>query len=182
MPRGRRASSRFRLMWRRSCPMASWQRIPGDAGFPAGLERTIVVDLTGKLPAGTRRIRLVTNLEDLLGPGAHRQPRRGRVRGRRRCRWRWPREHFRGYPKQIEGASPGDLDYDYNRVSLTGPFQHQRGNYTHFGDVTPLVRASTTATPSSAAAKRLRRSSIRRSCRRCRRIGSATTFSTPTGT
>ena len=22
--------------------------------------------------------------------------------------------HFRGYPKQIEGASPGDLDYDYN--------------------------------------------------------------------
>ena len=35
--------------------------------------------------------------------------------------------HFRGYPKQIEGASPGDLDYDYDRVSLTGPFQHQRG-------------------------------------------------------
>ena len=41
---------------------------PGSAfrakrDFPAGLERTIVVDLTGKLPAGTRRIRLVTNLE-----------------------------------------------------------------------------------------------------------------------
>ncbi len=47
--------------------------------------------------------------------------------------------HFRGYPTQIEGASPGDLDYDYNRVSLTGPFQHQRGNYTRMGDVTPLV-------------------------------------------
>ena len=49
-------------------------------------------------------------------------------------------EQFRGYPKQIEGASPGDLNYDYNRVSLTGPFQHQRGNYTHFGDVTALVK------------------------------------------
>jgi len=47
--------------------------------------------------------------------------------------------HFRGYPKQIDGISPGDLDYDYNRVSLTGPFQHQRGNYTRMGDVTPLV-------------------------------------------
>jgi hypothetical protein len=49
-------------------------------------------------------------------------------------------EHFRGYPTQIEGASPGDLDYDYDRVSLTGPFQHQRGNYTRFGDVTSLVK------------------------------------------
>jgi hypothetical protein len=48
--------------------------------------------------------------------------------------------HFRGYPKQIDGASPGDLDYDYDRVSLTGPFQHQRGNYTRFGDVTELVK------------------------------------------
>ncbi len=42
-------------------------------------------------------------------------------------------ERFRGYPKQIDGASPGDLDYDYDRVSLTGPFQHQRGNYTRLG-------------------------------------------------
>jgi hypothetical protein len=32
----------------------------GRCGLPAGLERTIVVDLTGKLPAGARRIRLVT--------------------------------------------------------------------------------------------------------------------------
>ena len=50
-------------MWKRNCPNGIWQRIPGEAGFPAGLERTIVVDLTGKLPAGARRIRLITNLE-----------------------------------------------------------------------------------------------------------------------
>jgi hypothetical protein len=49
-------------------------------------------------------------------------------------------ERFRGYPTQIDGKSPGDLDYDYDRVSLTGPFQRQRGNYTHLGDVTALVK------------------------------------------
>jgi hypothetical protein len=49
-------------------------------------------------------------------------------------------EHFRGYPKQLEGPSPGDLNYDYDRVSLTGPFQHQRGTYTRMGDVTALVK------------------------------------------
>ncbi len=41
-------------------------------------------------------------------------------------------------------------------------------------------KASTTALPSSAAAKRLQRSSTRRSCPRCPRIGSATISSMPT--
>jgi tetratricopeptide (TPR) repeat protein len=117
----------------------SWQRIPGEAGFPAGQERTIVVDLTGKLPAATRRIRLVTNLEIywdqvLIDNAPEAESRTTEIPLARAT------EHFRGYPTQIEGASPGDLDYDYDRVSLTGPFQHQRGNYTHFGDVTQLVK------------------------------------------
>jgi len=116
----------------------TWQRIPGEAGFPAGLERTIVVDLTGKLPAGTRRIRLATNLQlywdqVLIDQSQDAQARTTEIPLAQATL------RFRGYPTQIEGASPGDLDYDYNRVSLTGPFQHQRGNYTRMGDVTPLV-------------------------------------------
>ncbi len=47
---------------------------------------------------------------------------------------------FRGYPKQIEGATPGDLTYDYSRISATGPFLWARGVYTRYGDVTPLLR------------------------------------------
>jgi len=116
-----------------------WKRVPGEAGFPAGLERTIVVDLTGKLPEGSRRIRLVTNLEVywdqvLVDNAPEGQERTTEVPLARAT------ERFRGYPTQIEGMSPGDLDYDYDRVSLTGSFQHQRGNYTRFGDVTELVK------------------------------------------
>jgi tetratricopeptide (TPR) repeat protein len=116
----------------------TWQRIPGDVGFPAGLERTIVVELTGKLPAGTRRIRLMTNLQIywdqvLIDQSVGSEARTTEIPLASAML------HFRGYPKQIEGASPGDLDYDYNLVSLTGPFQRERGNYTHFGDVTPLL-------------------------------------------
>jgi hypothetical protein len=115
----------------------SWVRVLDDAGFPAGLERTIVVDLTGKLPAGARRIRLTTNLEIywdqvLVDNNTEAETRATEVP--------LATLHFRGYPKQIERASPGDLDYDYNRVSLTGPFQRQRGNYTRMGDVTELVK------------------------------------------
>ena len=118
----------------------TWQRIPGDAGFPAGLERTIVVDLTGKLPKGTRRIRLMTNLQIywdqvLIDQSTDAEarttelPLAGATLG------------FRGYPKQIDLPSPGDLDYNYDLVSLTGPFQHERGSYTRMGDVTPLLTA-----------------------------------------
>jgi hypothetical protein len=120
-------------------PDGEWQRIADDVGFPAGLERTIVVDLSGKLPVGARRIRLVTNLEIywdqlLIDNNAEAEARTAEVP------LALATLHFRGYPKQTEGASPGDLDYDYDRVSLTGPFQHQRGNYTRMGDVTALVK------------------------------------------
>jgi tetratricopeptide (TPR) repeat protein len=120
-------------------PDGTWQRIADDVGFPAGLERTIVVDLTGKLPAGAHKIRLVTNLEIfwdqvLIDNSAEAQAHATEVP------LALATLHFRGYPKQIEGVSPGDLDYDYDRVSLTGPFQHQRGNYTRIGDVTALVK------------------------------------------
>ena len=34
-----------------------------DMGFPAGGPRTMTADLTGKLPHGTRKIRITTNLQ-----------------------------------------------------------------------------------------------------------------------
>jgi len=119
-------------------PDGSWKRLPGDAGFPAGLERTIVVDLTGKLPAGAHRIRLVSNLEIywdqvLVDNNAEAEAKTAELP------LALATEHFRGYPTQIDGVSPGDLDYDYDRISLTGPYQHQRGSYTRFGNVTELV-------------------------------------------
>jgi len=120
-------------------PDGSWRTITGEAGFPAGLERTIVADLTGKVPAGVRRIRLMTNLEIfwdqvLIDQSEDAQAQTSEVPLAAATL------HFRGYPKQIEGASPGDLDYDYDRMSLTGQFQRERGQYTRFGDVTELVK------------------------------------------
>ena len=117
----------------------SWQEVLDDAGFPAGLERTIVVDLTGKLPAGVRRIRLVSNLE-IYWDQVLIDNNREAAAQTSEVPLALATERFRGYPTQIEGKSPGDLDYDYDRVSLTGPFQHQRGSYTRLGDVTALVK------------------------------------------
>lgn len=123
-------------------PDGRWRRIINDMGFPAGLPRTIVVDLSGKLPPGTRKIRLTTNLQiywdqalvdnGASAPSEFRQTEMPLADARLA---------FRGYPQQIEGATPGDLTYNYNRISQTGPFHWQRGEYTTFGIVTPLLKS-----------------------------------------
>jgi hypothetical protein len=120
-------------------PDGSWRRIADDVGFPAGLERTIVVDLSGKLPAGSRRIQLMSNLQ-LFWDQVLIDNNPEAAFHSAEIPLSLATLHFRGYPTQIEGESPGDLDYNYDRISLTGPFQRERGNYTRLGDVTPLVK------------------------------------------
>jgi tetratricopeptide (TPR) repeat protein len=122
-------------------PDGSWKRIIDDMGFPAGLPRTITVDLTGKLPAGTRRVRMTTNLQiywdQVLvdnGPDVS-----GRIR-QTELPLAMAHLAFRGYPEQVDGETPGDLTYHYDRISATGPFLWERGSYTRYGDVTPLLK------------------------------------------
>lgn len=120
-------------------PNGSWKRVLDDAGFPAGLERTIVVDLTGKLPPGTRRVRLMTNLQIYWDQVQIDQSVGAEARSTE-LPLAAAALHFRGFPKEIDLPSPGDLDYNYDVVSLTGPFQRERGNYTRLGEVTPLIQ------------------------------------------
>ncbi len=127
-------------------PDGSWKRVMDDMGFPAGLPRTVVVDLTGKLPPGARRIRLVTNLQiywdqilvDNAMPAGG-VPEREAVR-QTELRLESAQLAFRGYPQQLDGRTAGDLDYDYQKMSNSGPFIPQRGAYTRYGDVTPLLQ------------------------------------------
>jgi cytochrome c-type biogenesis protein CcmH/NrfG len=121
-------------------PDGSWKRIMNDMGFPAGLPRTIVVDLTDRLPAGATRIRITTNLQiywdqALLDNGPDSEAHM------RQTQLPLSIAHlaFRGYPQQVDGATPGDLTYNYEKISETGPFQWQRGPYTHYGNVTQLL-------------------------------------------
>jgi len=121
-------------------PDGSWKRILDDMGFPAGLPRTIVVDLTGKLPEGARRIRITTNLQiywdQVLVDNSPDDS--AKVR-QTELPLGMAHLAFRGYPQQVDGETPGDLTYHYDKISATGPFQWQRGSYTHYGNVTPLL-------------------------------------------
>jgi hypothetical protein len=86
-------------------PDGSWQRIADDVGFPAGLERTIVVDLSGKLPAGARKIRLVTNLEIYWDQVLIDQS-TGAEAKQRSCRSRWPRCTSAATQRRLKAQAP----------------------------------------------------------------------------
>jgi tetratricopeptide (TPR) repeat protein len=118
-----------------------WIRVTDDMGFPAGLPRTTTADLSGKLPQGTTRIRISTNLQiywdNILIDRSQ------------------PSDDFKlnpiplakanleyhGYPLQIEDQPPGNVKYKYEQVSRTGPYARQAGEYTRYGDVTPLLQS-----------------------------------------
>jgi cytochrome c-type biogenesis protein CcmH/NrfG len=123
-------------------PDGSWKRVVDDMGFPAGLPRTITVDLTGKLPPGTRRIRITTNLQiywdQVLVDNGPEQPNRIHTT---ELPLASATLAFRGYPQQVEGGIPGDLTYYYDQASTTGPFSQFRGSYTRYGDVTSLLQS-----------------------------------------
>jgi tetratricopeptide (TPR) repeat protein len=127
-------------------PNGTWQRVVDDMGFPAGLPRTVVVDLTGKIPAGSRRIRLTTNLQiywdQVLVDNESTSASASSSVTIRQTELPLMKASlaFRGYPQQIDGVTSGDLHYNYREMSHTGPFVPQRGAYTRYGDVTPLLK------------------------------------------
>jgi tetratricopeptide (TPR) repeat protein len=147
-----------------------WKRVVDDMGFPAGGPRIMTADLTGKLPVGTRKIRITTNLQiywdsiliDRTAQGATREiPRLARKNaglrddaGRLDAVYR--RQglrltpiplmradlEFHGYPFKIEGTPPGNVQYVYEKASATGPYTRPAGTYTRYGDVLPLLSAT----------------------------------------
>jgi hypothetical protein len=139
---------------------AKWVRVVDDMGFPAGGPRTMTADLTGKLPPGTEKIRITTNLQiywdrilvDRTAQGNTREIFRpaGESAGLRDDAAEVKTTPvplvradlgFHGFPLKIEGTPPGNVQYIYEKTSATGPYTRPMGTYTRYGDVLPLLTA-----------------------------------------
>jgi hypothetical protein len=121
-------------------------RVIDDMGFPAGGPRTTTADLTGKLPRGTQKIRITTNLQiywDNILVSRTAQTPSDKTRNPRLTPV--PLAHadlqFHVYPLKIEGTPPRNVQYIYEQVSATGPYTRPSGTYTRYGDVLPLLTA-----------------------------------------
>lgn len=116
-----------------------WVRVIDDLGFPAGGPRTMTADLSGKIPLGTRRIRITTNLQiywDEISISRTDQRQTARLTAVPLVR---ADLSFHGFPLKIEGRPPGNVQYIYEKASVTGPYTRPAGAYTRYGDVRALL-------------------------------------------
>ena len=123
-----------------------WVRVIHDMGFPAGGPRTMTADLSGKLPPGTQKIRITTDLQiywDSILVSRTPQDFRNKAQSARLTPVPLVRADlgFHGFPLKIEGTPPGNVQYIYEEVSATGPYTRPAGTYTRYGDVLPLLTA-----------------------------------------
>jgi hypothetical protein len=119
-----------------------WKTIVQDMGFPAGLPKTMLVDLSGKVTPGKQtKMRIVTNMRiywDRIrvetapqDPNVHITSMDPDEAG----------TSWIGYPKQWSPDGKSPFYYDYSRREASAPWKTHAGSYTRLGDVRGLLTA-----------------------------------------
>jgi tetratricopeptide (TPR) repeat protein len=116
-----------------------WKTIIDSIGIPVGRPQTIVVDLSGKLPAHSREVRIVTNMriywdQILVDTSGGSFPVEMVRLDPARAELRW-----RGFSAEVTPDGREPFGYDYDRVSMHSPWKVLPGRYTREGDVRELL-------------------------------------------
>ena len=121
-------------------PAGRWRTVIPDLGFPAGKNKTVIADLTGKFLSADTRIRIRTNMEiywdrAFLAATASASP--VTVTALRPVA---ADLHYRGFSRMYrKGGRYGPQWYDYADVSREPAWAPIVGAFTRYGDVLPLV-------------------------------------------
>ena len=118
-----------------------WETLIPSMGFPAGKTKTMVVD-TPPLPAGARRLRIVTSL--WLGWDRiawTRATADGVPVVRARLEPRASDLRYRGFSRLIRRSPNGPHGYLYEDTAKESPWIPFPGRYTRYGDVRELLGA-----------------------------------------
>jgi len=119
-----------------------WQVALPQMGFPAGLPKTLAVDLTGLFPReDDRRIRIVTSMRiywdrirfGIVDPGAalRTTPLEAETAEVR----------FHGYPAPVSADGRPPFGYDYAAAAATAGWKDFEGAFTRYGEVSELLTA-----------------------------------------
>ena len=121
----------------------NWRTVIDQIGFPMGKDKTVIVDLSGKITSKDRRIRIKTNMEIYWDEIFFSS---GNVEAPLVTAILDPAEadlQYRGFSRSFrKGGRHGPHWFDYSSVSKDRKWNDLSGNYTRFGDVLELLKGS----------------------------------------
>ena len=116
-----------------------WRDASSRMGFPAGLPKTVTVDLTGLFASTDHRLRIETTMciywdRARIMRGGERTPLAARRLAPERAVLR-----FGGFPRPTSPDGRAPLGYAPQQVDAEATWKAHVGAYTGFGEVTPLL-------------------------------------------
>ncbi len=123
--------------------LGEWETVVDQMGIPAGLPKTVVVDLQGKFLSDSRQVRIVTNMclfwdEIFLALNATEPEARVTV-----LRSEQADVRFRGFSRiKVDPAGVQPQSFFYDRPEPAAMWNQTPGMYTRYGDVTGLLAAA----------------------------------------
>ena len=116
-----------------------WRTAIPDIGFPAGLPRTITVDVSSLVRAGQTRFRIASNMQVFWDQATlAREVADGRLVSHTLGALRAELRPL-GYPREYSPDGGEPTLYDYQRLDHGLPFKSLSGRLTRCGDVRPLL-------------------------------------------
>ena len=118
-----------------------WQTVLPSMGFPAGLPKTMVVDLTGKFLSANYQVRIVTSMRiywDQILVNTFQGTPEYRLN---RLPVQSAELQFTGFPREFSPDGKRPFIYDYDWIEPVAPWKSHTGNYTRYGDVAPLLKS-----------------------------------------
>ena len=120
-----------------------WTTAIANLGFPSGKDKTIVIDLAGKLPTNDHHVRVRTNLQIYWDEAFVAVTRRSASERIAALPALSADLHARGYSRTYrKGGRYGPWWFDYDSVSREPRWRPIEGAFTRFGNVTPLLERS----------------------------------------
>ena len=116
-----------------------WQTVINPIGIPAGKNKTICIDLTGKFLSTDRQIKIASNMQiywdsAFFSIGGEDVPTRITTLSPNHTDLR-----YRGFSKMYRPTPHAPHLFDYNEVTTAKQWRDLAGHYTRYGEVTPLL-------------------------------------------
>ena len=119
----------------------AWQTVIDMIGLPAGKNKTITIDLTGKFLSDDRRVRIETDMQIYWDAAFFTVGKQNVPIEMTTLNPDSADLHYRGFSEMYRPNPHAPHLFDYQKVTTDAQWRDLAGYYTRYGDVNPLLQA-----------------------------------------